>query len=70
VDGEIEVEVNGATRRVPAGATVEDLIASLGLRPEVVAAEVGRRLVPRSERSRRTLCAGDQIELVTLVGGG
>lgn len=66
----IEIEVNGTRRRVAAGTTVEALIRELGLRPELVAAEVERRLVPRTERARRALVAGERVELVTLVGGG
>lgn len=66
----IRIELNGAARDVRAGATVGDLLADLGLRPEVVAIEVNRALVPRADRTTRALADGDRVEVVTLVGGG
>ena len=67
---QIQIEVNGAAQTVPHGTTVAQLVESLGLRPEVVAVERNAQLVRRSERDTLALCAGDRIELVTLVGGG
>ncbi len=69
-NGELEIWVNGVVQRVPAGTSVEALIARLGLVPEAVAAEVERVLVPRARRAERVLGAGERVELVTLVGGG
>ena len=66
----IEVLVNGEARPVERGATVSTLVASLGLRPELVAVEVNRDLVPRARHAERSLENGDRIEIVTLVGGG
>jgi sulfur carrier protein len=67
---QIEIELNGAPRTVPEGTTVAQLVESLGLRPEVVAVERNQALVRRAERGRTELCAGDRLEVVTLVGGG
>ena len=66
----LTVSLNGAPRAVPAGATVADLVRTLGLRPELVAVEVNRVLVPRRRHAEHALADGDRIELVTLVGGG
>jgi sulfur carrier protein len=66
----MEITLNGAPRSCPPGTTVGDLLRELGLRPEVVAVEINRQLVPRRERDGRVLAAGDRVELVTLVGGG
>ena len=66
----IRIELNGASRDVRVGATVAEVVADLGLRPEVVAVEVNRTLVKRSEREGRALTDGDAVEVVTLVGGG
>jgi len=66
----LEVHVNGRPRALPRGQTVADLVASLGLRPEAVAVEVNRELVPRARHAERVLADGDRVELVTLVGGG
>jgi sulfur carrier protein len=62
--------VNGTQRALPHGATVADLVQSLGLRAELVAVEVNRALVPRRRHAEHVLEGGDRVELVTLVGGG
>lgn len=66
----IQVAVNGSQQELPAGATVADMVASLGLRPENIAVEVNLSLVPRTQHRLHQLRAGDQLEIVTLVGGG
>jgi len=67
---EIEIHLNGEPRRVPEGATVADLIGSLELVPEQVAVERNRLLVRRAEHGSTRLAPGDEVEVVTLVGGG
>ena len=66
----IEIVLNGERRAVPLGTRVDQLVALLDLTPEQVAVERNRRLVRRAEHAATTLEAGDQIEVVTLVGGG
>jgi len=66
----VRVEVNGATREVPDGATLTDLLRLHGVRAEQVAVEVNRDLVPRAEHAARRVREGDRIEIVTFVGGG
>jgi sulfur carrier protein len=66
----LEVSVNGRPEALAPGATVADLVSSLGLRPELVAVEVNRTLVPRRLHQEHALAHGDRIEVVTLVGGG
>jgi thiamine biosynthesis protein ThiS len=66
----IEIVVNGHPRVVPAGLTVEGLIADLGLAGSICSAEINKRLVPRKDRAGRALEAGDHVEIVSLVGGG
>ena len=66
----IEITVNGASRRIAPGLTVADLIAELGLTGRRVAVERNRDIVPRARHGDVRLEAGDQLELVTFVGGG
>ena len=71
MDGEtIDIHVNGDGREISRGATVSSLVADLGLRPELVAVEVNRDLVPRARHAEHELGEGDRVEIVTLVGGG
>jgi len=67
---DVAIRINGQEHEVPAGTTVAELVARLELRPEQVAVELNRELVARDRRDSTRLAAGDQVELVTLVGGG
>ena len=66
----MQIELNGEAREVAEGTTVAELVAALGLRPEVVAVELNRGLVRRDRRGDVRLAPGDRVEVVTLVGGG
>lgn len=66
----VTVTVNGEDRAVPAGATVAELLATLGLAPEQVAVELDRALLGRDLHATTALCGGESLEVVTLVGGG
>jgi thiamine biosynthesis protein ThiS len=63
------VKVNGQDRDVTDGTTVLALIEQHNLTPQKVAVELNRRLL-RTEKYDTVLKAGDQIEIVTFVGGG
>jgi thiamine biosynthesis protein ThiS len=63
------VKVNGDSREIPDGETVRALVARYNLIPEKVAIELNRRLV-RSEKYDLSLKDGDEVEIVTFVGGG
>jgi thiamine biosynthesis protein ThiS len=66
----MKIQLNGEAREIPASCTVASLVTELGLRPEQVAVELNRRLVRRDLREKVELQDGDELELVTLVGGG
>ena len=66
----LDIVVNGETRRVPAPATLDDLLRHLGLDPRAVVVEHNRRIVRRPQLGETALAAGDAVELVHFVGGG
>jgi len=66
----MRIRLNGEPTELPADSTPSDLVQHLGLRDEQVAVEVNRKLVRREERAVLVLRDGDEVELVTLVGGG
>lgn len=70
IDPTINLRVNGEHRRVRDGLTLADLARELGLAPEKVAVERNLEVVPRSTLAQVTLVDGDDIEIVTFVGGG
>ena len=62
--------LNGQSRELPDTPTVADLLRRLELKPEYVAVERNRELIPRARHAETRLAEGDQLEVVTLVGGG
>jgi len=65
------VTVNGQPQQLPAGATVAALLATLSPPPRgPCAVEVNHEIVPRSQHGSRALADGDEVEIVTFVGGG
>ncbi len=67
---EMTIRVNGEAHEVPPGTTVSTLLALLGLGGRTVAVERNRTIVPRADHPSTPLADGDQLELVTFVGGG
>jgi sulfur carrier protein len=66
----VQIVVNGEPRTMEDRATVVDLLSQLKVTAPHVAVEVNMQLVPRAQHAGRTLQAGDQVEVVTLAGGG
>lgn len=67
----INLRVNGSAREIPAGSTIADLLATLGIDPRMVVVEHNGRIVrDRADLAAHRLNSGDQIEIVHFVGGG
>jgi len=66
----MKLVVNGKPVELPDGSTVAALVSHLGVEPERVAIERNQDVVPRRTWAEARLVDGDQIEIVTFVGGG
>ncbi len=66
----VTIFLNGERREVGGVTTVAKLLEELGLRPELLAVERNRDIVPREAYGETVLQEGDAIEIVTFVGGG
>lgn len=66
----VGITLNGEAREVPAGSSVTDLLAAIGLDGRKVALERNEEIVPRSAYAATALTAGDAIEIVHFIGGG
>jgi thiamine biosynthesis protein ThiS len=62
--------VNGKPVELPGGSTVSALLAQLEIDGARVALERNQDVVPRRTWDTVSLVDGDQIEIVTFVGGG
>ena len=67
---DISVTINGEQQSVPQGTTVAELLRVLGKEPRYLAVERNLELIPRSRHAECVLLSQDEIEIVTLVGGG
>jgi thiamine biosynthesis protein ThiS len=68
--GWMNVFINGDTRLIESSFTLAALVESLGMKPDRVAVERNREIVPRDQWLTTELAEGDQLEIVHFVGGG
>jgi sulfur carrier protein len=68
------LHINGEERSfadpAPADFTLAALIESLAMKPDRVAVELNRDIVPRDRWTQTHLKDGDHLEIVHFVGGG
>ncbi len=64
------ITVNGQPQEVSPPLTVAELLRQMKLEPRGVAVELNRDVVPRTHHAEQQLHDGDELEIVTLVGGG
>ena len=62
--------VNGEDREFSSKLTVTSLLVHLGMKPDRVAVELNRELVPRGRWDKTQLSDDDKLEIVHFVGGG
>lgn len=68
--GGLVLSVNGDDRTIPAGSTVADLVAELGLEPRGIAVAVEGEVVTRRTWADRPLAAGERVEVLSIAQGG
>ncbi len=69
----MKLQINGGERTFddsPTPFTLAALIESLGMKPDRVAVELNRNIVPRDRWTDTKLTEGDRLEVVHFVGGG
>jgi sulfur carrier protein len=66
----MQLQINGQSRELPDGLTVASLLALLEIKAPRVAVEVNAEVVVKSRHALTPLRPGDQVEIVTFVGGG
>ena len=66
----MQVVINGQSEVLQTELTVADLLSARDLQPIRVAVEINEEIVPRATFDKTHVRDGDQIEIVTFVGGG
>lgn len=70
VISQIQIQLNGVEHLVTSGSTIAVLLRELKIENRYCAVERNSNVVPREQHAVCVLQSGDQIEVVTLVGGG
>ena len=65
----IVIIINGESKSTSA-ETLGALVEQLGMKPDRVAIELNRDIVPRNQWAQTALHDGDRLEIVHFVGGG
>ncbi len=66
----MQLIINGDAQDFFGELTLTALVEQLGMKPERVAIELNRDIVPRSQWPTTALHNGDRLEIVHFVGGG
>jgi thiamine biosynthesis protein ThiS len=69
----MKLHINGQDRTFPeatAPFALAALVEALGMKPDRVAIELNRNVIPRNRWAETSLSEGDRLELVHFVGGG
>jgi len=66
----MQIFLNGESREIAEGKSVEALVLTLAGDPRGVAIERNLEIVPKAEHSHTLLEEGDRLEVVQFVGGG
>jgi len=65
----MNLTINGDERAFSV-ETLSALVTELGMKPDRVAVELNREIVPREQWPQTLLHDGDRVEIVHFVGGG
>jgi sulfur carrier protein len=66
----VPITLNGDPAEVERGSTLAALLERLGVEPRRVVVEHNRRVLRAGDYENALLDAGDEVEIVQLVGGG
>ena len=66
----MKVTVNGEVREIETGASLEDLVARIGILNERIAIELNQSVIRKKDWPSTMVKNGDRVEIVHFVGGG
>ena len=67
---EIEIVVNGQSKKLKEGCSLNQLIDNLGISNKSIAVAINENVIEKSEIEKYILKNQDRIEIVHAVGGG
>lgn len=66
----MNITINGETREIQEGTTIQALLEDLELQPDVTVVQRNEDIIQRDAYEATALNDGDTLELVRFVGGG
>ena len=66
----MEISLNGESRQIEEGTTLQGLVGTLRLPDRALAIAVNRKVITRAKWPEVVLKPGDRVELVRAIGGG
>ena len=66
----MKIHINGEPHTCEGTLSLTSLLEQLGIKPDRVAVELNREIVPRERWAATQLGDGDRLEIVHFVGGG
>jgi len=66
----MRLSFNGSQIEVPDGTTLLDFVTRKGVNPKVIVVEHNREIVKQEDWGKVELNEGDNLQIVTFVGGG
>jgi sulfur carrier protein len=66
----MKLHINGEPHDFASPLSLSALLEQLGMKPDRVAIELNRGIVPREQWAQTSLDDGDRLEIVHFVGGG
>ena len=66
----IDIWINGEQQSVDDNASVQQILQGLGVPEHIVIVERNRKIIPKDQYGQVRVVAGDELELVHLMGGG
>ena len=64
------ITINGSNREVPSNITVKNYLIGQNYQLNRIAIELNHSILPKSKYDSTVLVDGDQMEIVTFMGGG
>ncbi|MEK6759393.1 MAG: sulfur carrier protein ThiS [Deltaproteobacteria bacterium] len=64
------IRLNGETKEVSEGITIEGLLLLFSVKRAGIAVDLNREIIPKRLHDETVLKEGDSIEVVRMVGGG
>lgn len=66
----MNLTVNGMPRKYEGDGSIDSLILEIDAQPDMVAVLINNEIVPRARRGAVSLKEGDNVEIITMAGGG